>query len=105
MISRDHASWTPSSCAGERPRVLGADGQGRLRAAEGLAADILGQHPGEVNRIFRRTKLGGIAQLGFGEIVHGAAKLNRGRDDIDTLLHAFQSYRLRTEDAAVRYRE
>src|ERR1035441_6647401 len=37
--------------------------------------------------------------------MHGASKLNCGRDNIDALLHAFQSYRLRTEDATIRYRE
>jgi hypothetical protein len=63
---------------------------------------VLGQHTREVDGVFRRTKLRGITQLGFGQIVDGAAKLNRGRDDIDALLHAFQSDRLGTRECGRR---
>ena len=34
---------------------------------------VLGQHPGKVDGVFRRAELRGIAQLGLGQIVHGAA--------------------------------
>jgi hypothetical protein len=64
--------------------------------------NVLGQHAGKVDQVFRRTELRGIAKLGLGEIMNGASKLNRGRDDIDPFLHTFETYRLRTEDAAVR---
>jgi hypothetical protein len=51
---------------------------------------VLGQHASEIDGILRRAELRGITQLGFGEIVYGAAKLNRSRDDVDALLYAFQ---------------
>src|SRR5262249_62301407 len=44
-------------------------------------------------------------QLGLGQIMHGALQLNHRRDDIDALVHAFRSNRLRTKDAAVRHRK
>ena len=59
------------------------------------------EHAGEVNRIFRRAELRRVAQLSFGELVHCAIELNRGRDDVDAFFHAFKPDRLRAEDAAV----
>ena len=61
-----------------------------------LPADALEAQAAELRR---------VAQLGLSEVVHRAVELNRGRDDIDALLHAFEPHRLRAEDAAVGDRE
>jgi len=66
---------------------------------------VLGEHAGEVDRVFGGAELRRVAELGFGEIVHGPVELDGRRDDVDALLHALESDRLRPEEAAVGDRE
>ena len=67
--------------------------------------DIGGNHAREVDGILRASEGRRVAELGFFQVVHGRAHLDRHGKGIDPLLNAIQAQRLRPEETSVGFPE
>ncbi len=67
--------------------------------------DIGGDHPREVDGILRASERRRVAELGFFQVVHRRAHLDRHGKGIDPLLNAILAERLRPEETSVGFPE